>query len=64
VIGVGVTILYPLAFGTDLVIEKFGRSARLLHAKVVRSVPMEFVWLHGCQLVTPLTEAELHEGLK
>ena len=64
VIGVGVTILYPLALGTELIIEKFGRSACPLRAKVVRSVPMEFVWLHGCQLVTPLTEAELQEWLK
>lgn len=65
VIGVGVTILSPLAVGTHLVIEKFGRgSARTLYATVVRSAPMEFVWLHGCQLKTPLTEAELHDWLK
>ncbi|HZU38781.1 MAG TPA: PilZ domain-containing protein [Gemmataceae bacterium] len=64
VIGVGVTILYPLALGTVLIIEKFGRSARPLHARVVRSVPMEFVWLHGCQLTTPLNEAELQEWLR
>jgi hypothetical protein len=65
VLGVGVTILYPLAPGTRLVIEKFGRgSARTLHATVVRSAPLEFVWLHGCRLQTPLTEAELHDWLK
>jgi hypothetical protein len=65
VLGVGVIILYPLAVGTDLVIEKFGRgSARTLHATVVRSAPLEFVWLHGCQLKTSLTEAELHDWLK
>jgi hypothetical protein len=65
VIGVGVSILYPLAVGTELVIEKFGpSSAPILRARVVRSVPLEFVWLHGCQLVTPLTEAELHEWLR
>ncbi len=65
VIGVGVGVLYPLAVGTGLVIEKFGRgSARTLHATVVRSAPLEFVWLHGCQLKTTLTEAELHEWLK
>jgi hypothetical protein len=64
VIGVGVTILYPLALGTQLIIEKFGRNARPLHAKIVRSVPMEFVWLHGCQLLAPLTEAELQEWLR
>ncbi len=65
VIGVAFAILYPLALGTELIIEKFGPNrARVLRAKVVRSNPMEFVWLHGCQLQMPLTEAELNEWLK
>ena len=61
----GIAILYPLALGTSVVIEKFGRNpARTLCARVVRSVPMEFVWLHGCELVEPLDEAELRDWLR
>lgn len=65
VIGIGVAILYPLALGTNLIIEKFGRNpARILRAQIVRSVPLEFVWLHGCHLLEPLTEEELQDWLR
>ncbi len=63
--GIGVAILYPLPLDTVLIIDKFGRNgAPTLRAKIVRSVPLEFVWLHGCQLMTPLGEAELREWLR
>ena len=63
--GIGVALLYSLAPGTKLVIEKFGpNNAVTLRAQVVRSVPMEFVWLHGCQLLTPLQQGQLQDWLK
>jgi hypothetical protein len=63
--GIGIALLYPLTVGTVLVIEKFGRaSAPPVRGRVVRSVPLGFLWLHGCELLTPLEEQGLQDWLK
>jgi hypothetical protein len=63
--GIGVALLYPLTVGTVLVVEKFGRSsAPVLRGRVVRSVPLGFLWLHGCELIQPMGEEELQDWLR
>jgi hypothetical protein len=63
--GVGVVLPYPVSPGTTLVIQLWGRSTgRELRARVVRAVPVEFVFFHGCAFTQPLGEAELRGLLR
>ena len=61
--GVSVGLMYPVAAGTVLTIDKAGPSgpgqARPLRARVMRAVPLEFIWLHSCEMIDPLDEDEL-----
>jgi hypothetical protein len=58
--GIGMALPYPVQVGTVLVVEPWGQTrARAVRARVVRCVPMDFVWFHGCALMDPLSEEEL-----
>jgi hypothetical protein len=58
--GIGLTVPLYLQRGTELEIEAWGLpGARRLRARVVHSCPFEFAWMCGCELASPLTEAEL-----
>jgi hypothetical protein len=63
--GIGMALPCPVNPGTVLVIEpwRWGQDRRL-RARVVRSVPVSFLFFHGCEFLEPLTEAELGALLK
>jgi hypothetical protein len=58
--GVGVALPFRPAVGTRLVVEPWRLpGAGPLLARVVHALPLEHLWLCGCELVVPLTDAEL-----
>ena len=60
--GIGIALPCPVSEGTILIIEpwRWGQG-RCLHARVVRSAPVSFLFFHGCELVDRLSDRELHE---
>jgi hypothetical protein len=63
-IGIGLALPCPLRPGALLTVEPWGPGgARTVRARVVRCAPLEFVWLHGCELAEPLTEDQLRAWL-
>jgi hypothetical protein len=62
--GIGMALPYPVQIGTVLVVEPLGKKkVRPLRARVVRVVPEEFVWFHGCAFVNLLSEEEVQAWL-
>jgi hypothetical protein len=62
--GIGLTLPLPLGPGTVLDIEPCDRpGARPVRARVAHTRRLEFLWLAGCELVRPLSAAELHAWL-
>jgi len=62
--GVGVTLPLPLKNGAVIHIEPWNLpGARSVQARVVRSSPLEYVWLCGCEFLTRLTDEELRAWL-
>jgi hypothetical protein len=63
--GMMVALQHPLQNGTRLLLEAWnGRGAPTVEAVVVRSFPVGFAWFHGCEFVSPLSEAGLQSWLK
>ena len=61
--GIGIFLDKPLLRGTLVVIEPLAPSARTLLARVLRLVPEDGGWKHGCALSTPLEAEELRAWL-
>jgi hypothetical protein len=62
--GIGIALPCPVAEGTVLLIEPWRWGAdHVLRARVVRWVPVSFLFFHGCEFLEPLSEAELGELL-
>lgn len=62
----GIGILLPLRVrsGAILRIEPWGlRGAPVVEARVVHSKILEFVWMCGCEFLTPLREEQLQAWL-
>jgi c-di-GMP-binding flagellar brake protein YcgR len=58
--GVGITLPLPLKNGAVIHIEPWNLPrAKPVQARVVRSSPLEYVWLCGCEFLTRLTDEEL-----
>jgi hypothetical protein len=58
--GLGLTLPLPLQPGTLLEIQAWDLAAAPpLLARVVRTNPVQFLWFCGCELLKPLSEAEL-----
>ena len=58
--GVGITLPLPLKNGAVIWIEPWNLpGAKPMQARVVRSAPLEYVWLCGCEFLTRLTDEEL-----
>ncbi len=64
--GLGLALPFPALSGTILQIEprRGGKQPLRLRARVVRCALQKYVWFHGCELVTPLGEAELQQWLR
>jgi PilZ domain len=63
-IGIGVAVPYPLTVGTVLVIEPWELpSAGTVEARIVRVAPLAHLWLCGCELTAPLTDARLRDWM-
>jgi PilZ domain len=58
--GIGITLPKQLPEGTLLTIQAYGlpRSCRL-QARVVRARQVDFFWFTSCELVGPLSDADL-----
>jgi hypothetical protein len=63
--GIGLALPFPGLLGTVLAIEpRRPRTPRMsLRARVARCALQEYVWFHGCELLTPLSEDELERWL-
>jgi hypothetical protein len=63
--GVGLALPFPALTGMVLLIEPRGRchAAMRLRARVVRSSLKKYVWFHGCEFVTELSDEELRRRL-
>lgn len=62
--GMMVALQHPLQNGTRLILEAWStKSAPVVEAIVVRSFAVGFAWFHGCEFVTPLSEAGLEGWL-
>ncbi len=62
--GLGLVLPYVVPVGKILIVEPWGRGkAHAVRARVVRSVARSFVFFHGCELLLPLTQAELRSWL-
>ena len=62
--GIGIVLPYPMLPGKILVVEGWGRaSTRAIRVRVVRSVPRQFVFFHGCEMIEPLSDQELRSWL-
>jgi hypothetical protein len=62
--GVGVTLGLPLKRGTVIEVEPWNLpGAKPLRARLVHASPLEFIWLCGCELDSPLSDAELQAWL-
>jgi hypothetical protein len=57
--GIGLVLPEPLSTGTYVFVELDGQVTAELFAKAVHATPRGEGWLVGCELVTPLTRAEL-----
>jgi hypothetical protein len=58
--GVGIALPYPLKAGAMLVIEGWEPTAgKRLVARVVRSVPVAYLFFYGCELAEQLDEKEM-----
>ncbi|HTK73907.1 MAG TPA: PilZ domain-containing protein [Gemmataceae bacterium] len=62
--GVGITLPLPLKNGAVIYIEPWNLpGAKPVHARIVRSSPLEYVWLCGCEFLSRLTDDELRAWL-
>jgi hypothetical protein len=58
-LGIGITMPFPPP-GIVLEVQAWESPAsRPLRVRVVRTAPVEFLWFCGCELLTPLDDAEL-----
>jgi hypothetical protein len=58
--GIGVALACPIQAGTRLVIDGWGPTAgRKLRVRVVRSVPVAYVFFHGCEFVETVPDEEV-----
>jgi PilZ domain len=58
--GIALTLPIPLHRGKVLEVEAWGLpKAQLLQVRVLRTVPVAFLWFCGCELAQPLDEEEL-----
>jgi hypothetical protein len=60
--GVGLALPCPVQTDSIILIEpwRWGKG-RVLRARVVRNVPVAFLYFHGCEFINPLTENELRD---
>jgi hypothetical protein len=63
--GIGLALPFPGLLGTVLVIQpRRARTPRtFLRARVARCALQEYVWFHGCEFLTPLSQKELERWL-
>ncbi len=61
--GIGLRTDRRFADGSVLIVEPLAGGAKTLLARVVRTTTDGGGWLHGCELSTPLEEAELEHWL-
>jgi hypothetical protein len=60
VIGIGLALPIQLQEGTVLTIQACGLPrAGLLQARIVRTMPIEFLWFTGCKFLNRLSDADL-----
>jgi hypothetical protein len=63
--GLALAMSFAVRPGTVLTIEPWGLDRSLsLEVRVVRALPVEFLWLHGCELARPLSDAVLRVWLQ
>jgi diguanylate cyclase (GGDEF)-like protein len=62
--GVGLFVDVQFPAGTVLVVEPLGDGPRTLLARVVHARPDSGGWLHGCELPTDLSDADLRRWLE
>jgi hypothetical protein len=63
--GIGLTVALPLQPGAELVIEPWDLpGAATVQVRIVRTVPVEFTWFLGCELLRPLDEPQLRLWLR
>ena len=59
-IGIGIGLPCPVEPGTVLHVQPWSPSnPKPVHARVVRSTLVNFLWFHGCSLLEPLSPDEL-----
>jgi hypothetical protein len=59
-LGIGITMPFQPPLGTVLEVQAWESPAsRPLRVRVVRTAEVEFLWFCGCELLTPLDDAEL-----
>lgn len=62
--GIGLTLPLPLPVGSPLTVRPWDLpGAEEVQARVIHARPVQWLWFCGCELVRPLTEAELSAWL-